>query len=69
MAGIEPASKKGENQASTCVAVCFNECSSSQQQDLSHFFAIDFASLALRKKARVAIPLFGALAEAADKPQ
>ena len=49
MAGIEPASKKGESRASTCVAVCFNECSGSQQQDPSHFFAIDFAPLALRK--------------------
>ena len=49
MAGIEPASKKGESLASTCLAVCFNECSSSQQQDLSHFFAINFASRTLRK--------------------
>ena len=49
MAGIEPASKKGENLTSTCLAVCFNECSGSQQQDPSHFFAIDFASLTLRK--------------------
>ena len=52
MAGIEPASKKGENRVSTRLAVCFNECSSSQQQDLSHFFAIDFASLTLRKGLR-----------------
>ena len=52
MAGIEPASKKGESLTSTCLAVCFSECSSSQQQDLSHFFAIDFASLALRKRLR-----------------